>query len=1017
MPEPRTIDVADLIEHRRLDRFNYKLIVVSWLITVFDGFDQMMISFTAPYMRDQFALSKPEIGWLVSWGIAGMMAGGFLFSWVADRIGRRPTVVATAFAFGLLTLATAFARSYPQLLALRFVDGLAIGGMLPIAWALNIEFVPKRMRSTVVTMIMMGYSFGTAAAGPLTNWIAPTHGWQGVYIVGGVATLACATALLFLLPESVRFLVTRRLRPETVAVTLNRMVPGLGATSRDRFVLGDEAMAAHSFRVRQLFAGNLLRLTPLLWLGYIVSSLAVYFMSSWGPIVLEDLAFTRQTAAWVSSSGGMLGAIGGLLLMRFTDQRGPLSVAFYPALAVPVLLLAGSGLVSHDLFLPVQILSQLLVSGAHFGILSIAGVFYPSAIRASGAGWATSVAKIGGVLGPILGGYVLASGMPIVRSYGAARGLPRRPVRLRARDRPGRARPRPARARARPSSRFLIPRRMIVPELRSIAANTAVRRAQWRALGLSEEDLLKPKIAVVNSSSELAICFAHLDGVAKVVKEAIRAAGGVPFEVRTTAPSDFIVSAAHQASYILASRDLIPNDIEAQVEGAMLDGMICLTSCDKTPPGHLMAAMRLDIPTILVIGGYQASGMVDGEHVDIEDLFAGQVGASLGKAGKKPLPAMIEQAIRGPGVCAGMATANTMHCAVEALGMALPGSAPVRANSDKMLDAARRSGARIVEMVREGLTPRRIMTEGAFRNAIATVLAVSGSINAIKHLQATATEGRTGLDIFALWDEVGRQVPVLSAVRPNGEVRIEQFEDAGGAVAILKQLGALVDGDVLTCTGRTLAENMAGCEVADPDIIRPLDRPISEGPAIAILKGSLAPDSAVVKLGIRDGSRPEAFTGPARVYEEGRAVMDDLAAGRIAKGDVVVLRNQGLKGGPAMGGSASMVLFGIDAAGLAKDTAFVTDGQLSGLCLKGLTVAEVAPESAVGGPLARVQDGDRVVIDVAARQLDLDVAPEELARRKGPANEYSIPAEGWLGQYRRAVQPMSTGAVLTELDT
>ena len=253
--------------------------------------------------------------------------------------------------------------------------------------------------------------------------------------------------------------------------------------------------------------------------------------------------------------------------------------------------------------------------------------------------------------------------------------------------------------------------------------------------------MLKPKIAVVNSSSELAVCFAHLDGVAKVVKEAIRAAGGIPFEVRTTAPSDFITGAGKSGSYILAARDLVTNDIEAQVEAAVLDGMICLTSCDKTPPGHLMAAARLDIPTLLVIGGYQASGMIGDDHVDIEDLFSGSVGATLGKPGKHSIDEMAEQAIRGPGVCAGMATANTMHCVVEALGMSLPGSAPVRANSDRMFDCARRSGTRIVEMVNEGLTPRQILTEGAFRNAAAMVLGVAGSINAIKHLQATATEG------------------------------------------------------------------------------------------------------------------------------------------------------------------------------------------------------------------------------------------------------------------------------------
>lgn len=551
--------------------------------------------------------------------------------------------------------------------------------------------------------------------------------------------------------------------------------------------------------------------------------------------------------------------------------------------------------------------------------------------------------------------------------------------------------------------------------LRSLAPNSPLRRAHWRALGLSAEDMQKPKIAVVNSSSELAICFAHLDGVAKVVKDAIRAAGGIPFEVRTTAPSDFITGAARRGSYILAARDLVTNDIEAQVEAALLDGMVCLTSCDKTPPGHLMAAMRLNIPTLLVIGGYQASGMIGDDHVDIEDLFSGGVSASLGKPGKHSMDDMAEQAIRGPGVCAGMATANTMHCVVEALGMCIAGSAPVRANSEKMFDAARAAGARIVEMVHEELTPRKIMTAGAFHNAAAMVLAVSGSINAIKHLQATAVEGGLDISLFDIWDEMGRRVPTLAAVRPNGAVRIEQFEDAGGALAILKQLEPLLHRDVLVASGKTLAADLADVTIGDTEVIRPLERPISDGPSIAILKGSLAPESAVVKLGIRDGSRPESFTGVARVFESTKDAMAAIAEGKLQKGEVLVLHGQGLKGGPAMGGGASIVLFAIDAAGLAKDVAFVTDGQLSGLCLKGLTIAEVAPEGAVGGPIGKVRDGDRIEIDVAARRMDLMVSTEELARRPGPPNAFPVPADGWLGMYRRDVQPMATGAVLTDL--
>jgi AAHS family 4-hydroxybenzoate transporter-like MFS transporter len=413
----RTVDVSAIINDRRLNGFNYGLIVLSWLITVFDGFDMMMVSFTAPFMRDEFGLSKMMLGRVFSAGLVGMMLGGFCFSFIADRIGRRPTVVIAAAGFGLLTTATAFAGSYQGLLALRFLDGLALGGMLPLAWALNIEFVPVRMRSTIVTIIMMGYSFGTFVAAPMTNWIAPRYGWQGVYVAGGVGTLLCAAALWLKLPESVRFLVTKGLKPGLVAKTLRRMDPQSDYTSDDRFVLSDEPKVDRQFRVSDLFLGRLRLITPLLWLGYIASSMAIYFAASWGPIVLEDLKFPRATSALVASFGGLLGAVAGLALMRFTDRLGARAVAFYPALAIPVLLMQGLDLVPVQLFLAVNILGALLISGSHFGILSIAGIFYPSAIRASGAGWATSVAKIGAILGPIVGAAVLSSGLPIIRSY------------------------------------------------------------------------------------------------------------------------------------------------------------------------------------------------------------------------------------------------------------------------------------------------------------------------------------------------------------------------------------------------------------------------------------------------------------------------------------------------------------------------------------------------------------------------------------------------------------------------
>jgi dihydroxy-acid dehydratase len=543
----------------------------------------------------------------------------------------------------------------------------------------------------------------------------------------------------------------------------------------------------------------------------------------------------------------------------------------------------------------------------------------------------------------------------------------------------------------------------------------AVRRAQWKALGLTDEDMTKPKIAVVNSSSELAICFSHLDGIARLVKEEIRAAGGLPFEIRTAAPSDFIISAGHAGGYILPSRDLVVNDMEIAVEGAQLDGMICLSSCDKTPPAHMMAAGRFNIPTILVICGYQPSGEYLGTHVDVEDVFMGSVRTTFGKLSQEELRGMADNAIRGPGVCAGMATANSMHVACEAIGMALPGSAPVLANSPRMIDFAKRSGRRVVEMVLEDLKPRDILTPGAFRNAVAAVLSVSGSINCIKHLQATAVEAGLDLDVFALFNELGDRIPVLSAVRPNGEDTIEEFEAAGGAQAIMKQLESLLDLDALTVTGRTVRENLAHAVVHDADVIRPLDRAFSNKASITILHGTLAPESAIVKLGLRGPDRKSEFSGPAIVYDNGDVAIRAIARGEVKAGQVLVVRGMGPKGGPGMAGPASMVVFALDAAGLQNEVAFVTDGQLSGLCNKGLTVAEVSPESAIGGPISLVENGDRISVDVDRHSLELHVPAAELAARRAKRGQPLLPrSRGYLSVYQRSVQPMSTGAVLIE---
>ncbi len=540
----------------------------------------------------------------------------------------------------------------------------------------------------------------------------------------------------------------------------------------------------------------------------------------------------------------------------------------------------------------------------------------------------------------------------------------------------------------------------------------AVRRAQWRALGLTDEDMEKPKIAVVNSSSELSICFSHLDGVAKVVKDAIRAAGGMPFEIRTMAVSDFITSAGRAGTFLLPSRDLITNDIEVQVEGAQLDGMVFLSSCDKTPPGHLMAAARTDIPSISVLCGYQRAGQYRGHHVDIEEVFLGAGHHVAGSLSFEDLKGMADNAIRGPGVCAGMGTANSMHSVVEALGMSLPGGAPVAANSPKMFDYAKRSGERIVEMVWQDLKPRAILTKGAFLNAAAVVLAVSGSINCIKHLQAIAQEASVDVNVYELFETLADRVPILSAVMPIGKDTIEQFEDAGGARGVMKQLESMLDTAATTVTGRTVAENLAGVKVADPEVIRPLQRPFAGKPGIVILRGNLAPEGAIVKIGLRGEGRPLKFRGKANVFENSPDAEAALKAGKIKKGDAVVLRGQGVCGGPGMGG-ASRLVFQIDGAGLGPDVAVVTDGQLSGLVNKGLVLGEVAPESATGGPLGLVQNGDIISIDVEKKSVTLDVPESELADRR---SRFQAPPpkddSGWLSIYRRTVRPLAKGAVL-----
>ncbi|MDB5685406.1 MAG: hypothetical protein JWM38_1599 [Sphingomonas bacterium] len=412
------VDVSEVIENQKKGPFVIRLVIVSWIITFFDGFDMNVISYVAPYLTTEFELSRVALGNLFSVGIFGTMIGGLLFGYMGDRIGRRPTILAAAFSFAVLTFAFAFARSYEQLLVIRFVNGIAIGGLLPLCWALNIEYVPRRFRATVVTVVMLGYTFGSAIGAPITIWLAPRFGWGAVYLFAGVGTLLAAILLLATLPESARYLAAKGRRPDLVARYLRKLAPDRDLPDDARYIVGDEARPAGAKTgIAALFERDLRWITPLLWIAYIASSMAIFFKANWTPLVLEILGYTRAQAATFSSVSAVGSALGGLLLMRFTDTKGPISIAVMGVVAVPLLLYAGLGDLGFWSFLIVNFMVNIVMGGAHVGMHSISGVFYPSAYRANGTGWATSVAKIGSVAGPMIGGFILASAFPVRYIY------------------------------------------------------------------------------------------------------------------------------------------------------------------------------------------------------------------------------------------------------------------------------------------------------------------------------------------------------------------------------------------------------------------------------------------------------------------------------------------------------------------------------------------------------------------------------------------------------------------------
>ncbi|MEJ7705264.1 MAG: dihydroxy-acid dehydratase [Geodermatophilaceae bacterium] len=538
----------------------------------------------------------------------------------------------------------------------------------------------------------------------------------------------------------------------------------------------------------------------------------------------------------------------------------------------------------------------------------------------------------------------------------------------------------------------------------------APARAMLRAVGMGDEDFGKPQIGVASSWNEITPCNLSLDRLAKRAKDGVRAAGGFPLEFGTISVSDGISMGHEGMRASLVSREVIADSVETVMFAERLDGSVLLAGCDKSLPGMLMAAARLDLAAVFVYAGTTLPGRLDDQDLTIIDVFEAVGACARGLMTRERLDAIERASCPGEGACGGMYTANTMASAAEAIGMSLPGSAAPPAVDRRRDDIAIRSGEAVVRLIEQGITARRIMTREAFENAITVVMALGGSTNAVLHLLAMATEARVDLTLDD-FNRIGDRTPHLADVKPFGRYVMADVDRIGGLPVVMKALldAGLLHGDALTVTGRTVAENLAEIAPPDPDgaIIRAVADPIHATGGIVVLRGSLAPDGAVVKAAGFDAS---VFEGTARVFEGEQGAMDAVTEGSLRPGDVLVIRYEGPRGGPGMREMLA-VTGAIKGAGLGKDVLLLTDGRFSG-GTTGLCVGHIAPEATDGGPIALVADGDRIHLDVAARRLDLLIDEAELDRRRAgwkpppPRYEYGV-----LGKYARLVGSASTGAV------
>ena len=539
----------------------------------------------------------------------------------------------------------------------------------------------------------------------------------------------------------------------------------------------------------------------------------------------------------------------------------------------------------------------------------------------------------------------------------------------------------------------------------------APNRSLLRATGLTDAEMERPFIAVVNSWTELIPGHIHLDKLSEAVKAGIRSAGGVPFEFHTIGICDGIAMGHEGMKYSLPSREAIEDSIELVLQGHQLDAMVMVTACDKITPGHLMAAGRLDIPTIVLTGGPMMPGFVDDEYRDLISVFEGVGACRSEKMADDKLHQLEECACSGAGSCAGMYTANTMACMTEALGLSLPGCATAHAVDAKKIRLAKTSGERIVAMVKEGLTARKIVTMEAFENAIMVDMAIGGSTNTTLHLPAIAHAFGLQLTLDA-FDKLSLTTPHITSLKPGGINYMLDFDRAGGIQAIMQKLRPKLHLDQMTVTGKTVGENLEGFVVLNPkmnaQVIKTLDSPFHEEGGIAVLKGSLAPEGSVVK---QAAVSPKMLrhSGPAKVFDSEETAMAAILAGKIKSGDVVVIRYEGPKGGPGMREMLSPTS-AIAGMGLIESVALVTDGRFSG-GTRGPCIGHVSPEAQEGGPIALVKEGDIIEIDIPARKLDLKVSEEELAKRKAHFKPPEKKVTGYLARYRKYVSSASKGAI------